>query len=395
MIRVLVVDSDATFLASLDAKLAPQRSTWELAFATPDTAGAALATGAWDVVVVDLAAHVDGGPALVRARDAQPAALRIALAPAGAAVGDLGAAHQVLPHQCDATVLRSTILRALELRSRLADPFVLELIGSLPTLPSPSAAMVELQQALGAADVDTRQVGRVVSTDMAMGTKLLQVVNSSYYGLSRTVDDPAEAVRLLGARLTGEILLTVGLLDAVTSRGAGVDAQLAAMRDRSLARADLAAALAERAGRTQALVRRVWNGAFLLDVGEMLLVGTEHEDDPALIGRRATIGGALLSMWGLPHHLVDIVALSDLHPERSTPEAVHYAWLASEFMARRDASHGATPVEQPAGQPDAGTDGTHVPPHPADPELVSSVLRWSGLASVRIDDLVPELTAAG
>jgi HD-like signal output (HDOD) protein len=276
------------------------------------------------------------------------------------------------------------VLRSVELRGRLTDPRVLELLGSLPSLPSPSTAMVELRQALDAADVDLRRVGRTVASDVAMGTKLLQVVNSSYYSLSRTVEDPAEGVRLLGARLTGELLLTVGLLDAVASRGSGVDAQLAAMRERSIARADLAATLAERAGRAPLLVRRVWNGAFLLDIGEMLLVGTQHEADPDLVALRATIGGALLEMWGLPHHLVEVVALSDLAPERSTPEAVHYAWLAAEFSARRDSV---------AADADASsTTGVPAGPHPADPELVSSVLRWAGLASIDLSDLVPQPT---
>jgi HD-like signal output (HDOD) protein len=385
MIRLLVIDADAQFLADLEQRLAPQRSVWEMSFATPADAAAHLGDGSWDVVVADLTLRIGDAGVLDAAKRAQPAAVRIALAPAGNAVPDLTAAHQLLPRGCDAAILRSTVLRSVELRGRLTDPRVLELLGSLPSLPSPSTAMVELRQALDAADVDLRRVGRTVASDIAMGTKLLQVVNSSYYSLSRTVEDPAEGVRLLGARLTGELLLTVGLLDAVATRGSGVDAQLTAMRERSIARADLAATLAERAGRAPLLVRRVWNGAFLLDIGEMLLVGTQHEADPDLVALRATIGGALLEMWGLPHHLVEVVALSDLAPERSTPEAVHYAWLAAEFSARRDAV--AADADGPT------TESVQAGPHPADPELVSSVLRWAGLASIDLSDLVPQPTA--
>lgn len=389
MIRLLVIDADAPFLADLEQRLAPQRAAWEMHFATTDTATASLRDGVWDVVVADMTLQLDGVPVLEAARTAQAAAVRIALAPPGRAVPDLTAAHQLLPHGCDAAILRSTILRSVELRSRLADARVLELLGSLPSLPSPSTAMIELQQALDAAEVDTRRVGRAVASDMAMGTKLLQIVNSSYYGLSRTVEDPAEGVRLLGARLTGEILLTVGLLDAVASRGSAVDARLDRLRERSIARADLAATLAERAGRAPMLVRRVWNGAFLLDIGEMLLVGTEHEADASITALRATIGGALLEMWGLPHHLVEIVALSDLTPERSTSEAVHYAWLASEFIARRDPVANTDADGEAAANAGADTE-TAAGPHPADPELVSSVLRWAGLASIDLSDLLPE-----
>ena len=361
MIRILFVDADAAVLTDLELRLRPHRDEWDMHFA--DGAAAALdqlIATTFDVFVTDAVdgeTLTDGETLLAHVAAAQPAAVRIVLSRDGIAPTFTSLAHQVLQKPCDPHLLRSVILRSIELRARLADPAVLEILGSLKSLPSPSTAMVELRRVLDAHDVDSAKVARVVSTDVAMTTKLLQIVNSSFYGLSRTVEDPAEAVRLLGSHLVGEILLAVGLLDAVASRDSSADQQLQALRDRSVARADLASTLAERAGRAPAVIRRVWNGAFLLEIGKMLLLGTDHENDPEAERLHATIGGALLAMWGLPRQLVETVAMSDLPPQASSGEAQLYAWLATRFL-------------DDDGNDDQLRD-----------EPAASVIRWTGLAS--------------
>ena len=110
----------------------------------------------------------------------------------------------------------------------------------------------------------------------------------------------------------------------------------------------------------------MWNGAFLLDIGKMLLLGTDHEHDPEAERLHATIGGALLAMWGLPQQLVETVAMSDLPPQASSGEAQLYAWLATHFL------------DDDGSEPDEST-----------AETMSSVLRWTGLASANLSSFRP------
>ncbi|MCB1001804.1 MAG: HDOD domain-containing protein [Ilumatobacteraceae bacterium] len=372
MIKVLVVDHELDALVTLERQLSHQRAEWELEFRSDELTADHLGLG-WDVVVADTAARAaDGQPLLALAKSAAPSAVRIALSADAAALATLTMAHQVLPRRCDAGLLRLTVRRSVDLRARLADPKVLEVLGAMPSLPSPSSAMLELQQALDAASIDLHRVSRVVSSDVGMTAKLLQIINSSFYGLSRTVEDPAEAVRLLGPNLVGEILLTVGLLDAVAGRSPEVEDQLRSMRDRSLARADLAANLADLAGRAPALVRRVWNATFLVDVGRMLLVGTDFEHDPEVERLHAVLGGALLAIWGLPPNLVEAVALSDQAPESTTPETVLYGWIANAFLVGNDAIERAAIADGEV----AATAGAPV----VDDEMLAAVVRWTGLS---------------
>ncbi len=386
MIRVLFVDGDASVLADLEQRLRPHHHEWDMHFAHGAHAAVdQIAATSFDVIVADVTdaeSPVEGTTLLAHLMSVQPATVRIVMSRDGLAPTFASRAHQVLPKPCDSHLLRLVILRSIELRARLSDPEVLEILGSLKSLPSPSTAMLELRRELDAPDVDAKKVGHVVSTDVAMTTKLLQIVNSSFYGLSRTVEDPAEAVRLLGANLVGEILLTVGLLDAVAARDPELEAQLQSMRDRSIARADLASTLAERAGRATAVVRRVWNGAFLLDIGHMLLLGTAHEHDPEAERLHATIGGALLAMWGLPQQLVETVAMSDLAPQAMSGEMHLYSWLASKFLtpaepvAADDSAHDAHDAD--AGETGASSE--------ADAQLITSVIRWAGLASANLSE---------
>jgi HD-like signal output (HDOD) protein len=386
MIQLLFVDGDASYLAQLEQRLHPHRDEWDMHFA--NGAAAALdqiASTTFDVIVadaVDAETLTDGTSWLAHVATVQPAAVRIVMSRDGLAPTFASKAHQVLPKPCDPPLLRSVILRTIELRARLSDPEVLAILGSLKSLPSPSTAMLELQRVLDLPDADTAKVAKVVSTDVAMSAKLLQIVNSSFYGLSRTVDDPAEAVRLLGAHLVGEILLTVGLLDAVAGRDSALEGQLQSMRDRSLARADLASALAERAGRATTVVRRVWNGAFLLDIGKMLLLGTDHEHDPEAERLHATIGGALLAMWGLPQQLVETVAMSDLPPQASSGETLLYGWLAAAFLAVEPEASDTSDASEESGHDEAAA--------AARAELTASVVRWAGLASADLSAYRPQ-----
>ena len=41
-------------------------------------------------------------------------------------------------------------------------------------------------------------IAAVIEKDLAMSVKILQLVNSAFYGLYKNVDSPARAVNLLG-----------------------------------------------------------------------------------------------------------------------------------------------------------------------------------------------------
>ena len=69
--------------------------------------------------------------------------------------------------------------------------------GSLYSLPPVAMKVLELTES---PKVDARALKQCVETDPALTAKLLRVVNSSLYGLSREVSDLNQALALLGIK---------------------------------------------------------------------------------------------------------------------------------------------------------------------------------------------------
>jgi CheY-like chemotaxis protein len=336
VVNVMFVDDEPDILAGLRRLLRPRRHEWAMTFAASGQAAVeALDDVEFDVVVADMRMPgMDGAELLGIVRRRQPSAVRIILsghAAESSTVRSLPVAHQFLSKPCEPDRLQRVIERSLDTRTRLGDAAVLRCLGALAGLPSPSATVVTLQLALAEAVVDPDDVANIVATDPAMTSKLLQIANSAFYGLPRTLDDPLEAVRFLGAPVVGEIVVSTELLDSLARRLPHVDAALDELRARALRRAGLASALATLAGHPVAAARRIWTDAFLAEVGELLFLDCSTPSEAA-IGLRRTAGGALLAMWGLPHHLVETAVLCGDRPNRDATDGHRFTWLASGLM---------------------------------------------------------------
>jgi DNA-binding NarL/FixJ family response regulator len=95
----------------------------------------------------------------------------------------VGPAHQYLSKPCNAEDLRIAIARALAMRDLLASEPLKQLasrIGSLPSLP---ASHAQLMRELRQPEPSVERVAEIISRDIGMTTKILQLVNSSFFGL--------------------------------------------------------------------------------------------------------------------------------------------------------------------------------------------------------------------
>ena len=59
------------------------------------------------------------------------------------------------------------------------------------------------------------EIGAIVSEDMSMATKVLQMVNSAFFGLPQHISSPEHAVSLLGLETVTNLALSVGLFEQV------------------------------------------------------------------------------------------------------------------------------------------------------------------------------------
>ena len=285
---------------------------------TPDEALTRLRSGApCDVVVAAELPGMDGVNLLARLRDEYPHVARIVVAPppaiaVGFRIADL--AHQVLPSGSVPGALREALCRTLALRDLLADERIRALAGSVDGLPSLPRIYGDLTAALESPNCGAAEIAGVVCRDPALAAKILQLVNSSFFGLPRQVTALPEAVAYLGVTTLRSLVLSTEAMSLFrpAARAAGLDVD--ALAERAVTTATEAARLADPDCRTDA-----FTAGLLSDIGVLLLAAKAPDmlrrDESELGFTHGGLGAYLLGLWGLAPGIVEAVAFHHERPE--------------------------------------------------------------------------------
>lgn len=202
--------------------------------------------------------------------------------------------------------------------------------GRLYSLPAVAMKVLELTNN---PRVDARALKECIENDPALTAKILRVVNSSVFGLSRSVSDLNQALALLGTKPLKLLVLGFSLPPSLS---AGVSGDVLGRYWRhALTKAVAARALSE------TLYRAAGDDAFiaglLQDIGILLLVQQLGEPYLKLMEKVDAAGGdlrhferesmgfdhtelsaRLLAQWGLPDNLVEAVG-SRAEPSADVP----------------------------------------------------------------------------
>lgn len=98
-----------------------------------------------------------------------------------------------------------------------------ELIQQLKNLPSISPVAVEINRETRKEAMDAKSLGAVIARDPALATKILQIANSAYYGLTREVNTLDRAVTVLGVNTIKSIALALAARAIFTHDTTGLD----------------------------------------------------------------------------------------------------------------------------------------------------------------------------
>jgi putative nucleotidyltransferase with HDIG domain len=338
--RVLFVDDDSRVLEGLQDNFARSRPTWEAVFAgSGEAALEEFRKRSFDVIVSDLRMPGMGGIALLdEIRKLYPEAVRIFLS--GQPEPEVGlrlvpVCHQFLAKPCDAGSLLSVVDRACWLQDLVPNGTLTKVIGGISRLPALPSLYVELQRLIAEDQGDPSNIARVVGQDVAMSAKVLQILNSTYFALSRRITAIEQAVVYLGVPTIQQLVLA-SVFDGATLRPrCGVE--LGRLRDHAL----LTAAIARNMfleDRTQASL--AWTAGMLHDVGKLVLGSGLPDHLPAALDlasrssrplfeaeqelygvTHSEIGAYVLGLWGLPQAIVEAVA-NHHHPARGCPRGL-------------------------------------------------------------------------
>jgi len=212
--RVLFVDDEPNILDGLRRMLRSMRKEFELCFA--DGGAAALQMideKGFDIVVSDMRMPgMDGAQFLAEVKKISPQSIRIMLtgqADDESVLRTVGVVHQFLAKPCDPVKLKEILQRSSALHQILGDGYLKEIISTIDTLPSIPKIYQELQEKITDPAVELTEISEIISKDVAMTAKILQLVNSAFFGLFQKVDTPLRAVSLLGLDTIKSLVLSV------------------------------------------------------------------------------------------------------------------------------------------------------------------------------------------
>jgi HD-like signal output (HDOD) protein/ActR/RegA family two-component response regulator len=351
MKRVLFVDDEPNVLDGLRRMLYSLRREWHMSFVSgAREALQLLELESYDVLVTDMQMPgMSGTELLTEVIERHPHVLRVVLsgtADQGITMRTVMLAHQFLVKPCDPEILKATLDRIYSLRVILQEPALKRLIARIHTLPSLPSTYMRLMDALRSAEPSAAQIGAIIAGDIAMTAKVLQLINSSFFGLRRQIADPREAVLYLGTDTVRALALTVAAFAQFDTR-AGSRFSLETLSSHAMAVAVLAQKIGKSLKLEKPVVDEVFSAGLLHDVGRLVLASNCPQDYEAALDEaaqagipirhaeqqifgttHAEVGAYLLWLWGLPVPVVEAVALhhlpADVDPS-STTMLVHIA----------------------------------------------------------------------
>ncbi len=368
---VLFVDDEPNILSGLTRMLRVMRQEMDFSFAESGReALEILATQHFDVIVSDMRMPgMDGAALLTAVQENYPHIVRIMLtghADDVAILRTVGVVHQFLAKPVDPDALKAVLLRACALQDLMKNDQLKCLVTGLGKLPSLPSVYAELQRKIADPECSIGDVGAIIEKDMAMSAKILQLVNSAFFGMYKNISSPLRAVNLLGLDTVKALVLGVGVFSELKTKPSDVFS-VGALWSHSMATAALAKHIAVAESDDKHFIDTVFIAGMMHDVGKLLLFSTLRDtylqavamaweqdillcqaEQNILNSNHGDVGSYLMGLWGMPSEVVEAIAFHhrlEAYPEPSlSPAVVIHAADVIYYQMYPEASIGAPPA---------------------------------------------------
>jgi putative nucleotidyltransferase with HDIG domain len=246
------------------------------------------------------------------------------------------------------------------LETWLHNESVVKLVSQMASVPSLPSLYQDIMRELQVADTPIEQVGLIIGRDVGMTAKMLQLVNSAFFGSRRRISCASDAVFLLGIETIKSLVLAMQVFSNYPQKQLA-NFSIEEFTRHSLATGLLAAEIAKTETGDTKLRDEAWTAGLLHDIGKLILEANHPElcrqvlalaqeksiprwqSERELIGAsHGEVGAYLLGLWGLPMEIAEAVALHNC-PIETTPRgfspmrAVYRANLLEHENQRKNA----------------------------------------------------------
>ena len=327
---VLFVDDEPEVLDGLRRVLRTQRGKWEMEFVSSgEEALKKLEEKPTDVVVTDMRMPgMNGAELLNCVAQKYPRIIRIVLS--GQSDRKLilqcsESTHQFVYKPCEESMLIDIVTRAVALRDMLSSPRLLEIVSGIKKLPTRPSYYNEISALLEQENVQISQISEIISGDISMCAKVLQLANSAAFALRSTLTNIETAIQLLGIDNLRSMVLMAEVFNNFEARTQALS--LEALWNHSSRVGKRALQAAKNKGCTKAVCDESFAAGILHDTGRLVLAAalprdfiesvnlaearkiSEVEAERAVLKvSHMEIGAYLLGLWGLPNRVVEALA---------------------------------------------------------------------------------------
>ena len=330
--KVLFVDDEPNVTQGLKRMLRSMRREWEMSFAlSGPEALEIMAAGPIDVIVSDMRMPgMDGAQLLGIVQERYPNTIRIVLSGQSskeAILRAVGAAHQYLAKPCDAETIKQTVSRAFMLRDIVTGDRLQGIAAKMQTLPTLPETYNELLEEMKQTEPSLPYISRLIKKDVSMTAKILQVVNSAYFGIRRKITSTEEAVKYLGLENISALVLAANVFGQLDQTIAVPGFSMESLWSHSGEVGRLAQRILKAENKPKGDVDDVLTGGLLHDCGKLVFAANMpsayakiikdvkenatplSDAEKAVFGAsHAEVGAYLLGIWGLPDAIVEAVA---------------------------------------------------------------------------------------
>ena len=245
---------------------------------------------------------------------------------------------------------------ALEDHSRLMQAYVEKAMVDLPSLPP---VIIQVVQATEKETVSTSEIEELISTDPSIATKLLKVVNSAYFGMSRQVFSINQAIAILGLHQVRNLVLSIGVLNALNTYSARTEKIQREFWERSFGTASCAAIIGKMKRLPTKDQELLFVSGLLHDIGVLFLLtqfttpylevlrASQMQGEPLIdVERRAlhtdhaVLGGMLADKWNFPDDLARLISSHELPGDPTERPAAASLHAASRIVCSLKPDHG-------------------------------------------------------
>lgn len=331
--RLLFVDDEPMVLEGLRRSLHGMRRDWEMNFVS--SAAAALETlhhETYDAVVSDMRMPLmDGADLLEVIKQRYPNVVRMILSGQSsreAVYRSISPAHQFLTKPCNPKELAARLSQAFSTQDLLSNQSLKTIVSRMRSLPSLPTLYNDLTASLQTEDPSLTRIAAIISKDVGMAAKILQLANSAFIGTSGRVSSLVQALSLIGTETVRTLVLSVHVFSHFDARS-DLAARLPVLWEYSVSASALAQRIASCENCPKTLLEESFTAGLLHDIGMLVLLAempkeyqqifesttppTRARENELLGCTHAEIGAYLMSIWGIPLSLVQAIAFHH-HP---------------------------------------------------------------------------------